>query len=400
MRWARCRASMVCAALACATLVGAGCGGVGPAGSGPASPGPPASAGWERSPDQAALAGIRLESVVWTGSRFVAISDELEATALDSSNGQTWHRQPAFGITAWTEGPSIVAAGPGGVVAVGGGNGGPLAIWHSDDGLTWSTVPDQPALYAEDGLFEHVAAVIADGDGWFAVGGESITSVTTPLVRAVVLTSADGIRWTREPDSAALDRAEMTGVVRGPESYLAVGNALADQTGERSSLRPATWTSPDGRTWTRQSAPPAFDMPAASGGGEPVDLVLEGVAFQGERFVAVGGVDRHDGRPARALAWWSEGGAWTPVETGAIPDVSRLAIKGLAGGFAITGGPAAGCSAGTWISSDSSAWICAGDGPPFAGYVVVGVAASPGFEVRVGYRLADPPVGAAWRRAL
>jgi hypothetical protein len=359
---------------------------------GPASP-------WSQAPDQAALDGLGLASVVWTGTRFVAISGLVDATVLDSADGRTWHRQPAFIPTAWLVGPDRLAAGPGGLVAAGGGNGGPLAFWHSDDGLAWAAAPDQPALPARDGAFEHVNAVIASDDGWLAVGGAQYNNVPTPgLLRAIVLASADGASWTRLPDAPSLRYAEMTGVARASSGFVAVGNVVADPTRPDSGLRPAIWTSTDGRAWEREEAALSVEVPTSSPGGDRIDLeYVVGVASRTNRLVAVGGVAR-DGGMETALAWWPDGGTWTRVEIEAVSQVLGLTITAIPAGFLVLGDGRPGCAGGIWESLDGSAWTCVGNDPVFNGFAVNGVASSPDADVLVGQRLGDPLAGSSWVR--
>lgn len=183
----------------------------------------PASTGWKRVPDQPALGGASLYDVVWTGSRYLALDHEHPEAVFDSDTGLAWHGQPALPNASRWGGPSILGAGPDGSVAIGGGVGGPLAIWHSKDGLAWTSAPDQTSLDARNGTFARVKAVIeaADrldlADDWLAVGSERYNNAPTPgLVRAVVCTSPDGAHWRRQPDSSALLHAEMTGIVRHP----------------------------------------------------------------------------------------------------------------------------------------------------------------------------------------
>ncbi len=367
---------------------------------------PSAAPGWQRAPDQAVFRDTGLTSVIWTGARFLATTLPGGDRALfDSEDGRTWHRQPPFKATAWTDGPTLVAAGPRGLVAIGGGGGGPLAIWHSADGLTWSAAPDQDAFQMRNGAFEGVHAVIASDDGWLAVGGEEYNNAPTPgLLRAVVLTSTDGNRWTRLPDQPALRYADVTAIARASSGYIAVGTVLVDPSRGDSGLRAAAWTSPDGRVWSMVGAAPVFDTPAAWTGNGPTDVVLRGIAAHGDRLVALGDLQPRDGSvaasvPPLAVAWWSDGAAWTPVKV-PFSDDRQISITAIPDGFLAIAGAGPGCVSGLWASADGSSWHCAGTDPVFSGFSVWGAAASPDVEVLVGYNLADPVVAAAWTLAL
>lgn len=364
---------------------------------------PTAAYAWQRVPEQAALEGTGLTSVVWTGARFLATGLPGNPMLLDSVDGLVWHRQPPFATTAWTSGPTLVAAGPGGAVAFGGGYGpGRLAVWHSTDGLTWSAAPDQ-AAFESSGPFGGVNAVVSSGDGWLAVGGEFYNSTEPALVRAVVLESPDGLHWTRQPDSAALEHAEINAIARTPSGYVAVGAVVGTSSAGVAELGPAVWTSSDGKAWSVSQKPPAFDQPAGAG---RTDVILDGIAALGGRLVVVGEVDRYDadgtssGAPT-AVAWRSDGGAWTRVVIDPSAHRHPHTLIATAGELIAVTGPESSCATGAMSSADGSAWSCLGTDPAFAGFTITGAAASPELETLVGYtfRPDDTPVGAVWTRA-
>jgi hypothetical protein len=368
---------------------------------------PTGPTGWQESPDQAAFHGTDLgtgmTSVIWTGSRFLATNILAEPLLFDSVDGRTWHRQPPFETTAWTSGPRLVAAGPEGVVAVGGGNGGPLAFWHSADGLTWSAAPEQPAFRSHDGSFEAINAVTAADAGWVAVGGESYNSTGPALLRAVVLVSTDGLHWTRQPDSPALEHASMNAIARTASGYVAVGAVIGTAASGGTELEPAVWTSPDGATWSKATGPPGYARPPAP---ERTAFELRDVAVRGDRMVSVGWVASDDTDqepfPTLAVSWWSDGGAWTPVEVDLVDGGRWLTVDGAPGGFVALAEPGTGCGGGIWGSQDGEAWTCEGNDPVFADAWVMGVAASGDIELLVGYR--NIPSGSstatAWTLAL
>lgn len=367
----------------------------------------PAAPGWQRAPDQAVFRDTGLTSVIWTGARFLATTlPGGDGALLDSYDGRAWHLQPPFKATGWTDGPTLVAAGPRGVVAIGGGHGGPLAIWHSADGLAWSAAPDQPAFQMRDGAFEGIKAVIAADDGWLAVGGEEYNNAPTPgLLRAVVLTSTDGNRWIRLPDQPALRYADMTAITRSSSGYIAVGTVLVDPSRGDSGLRAAAWTSPDGRAWSLVGTGSVFDTPVAWTGGGPTDAVLRGIAVHGDRLVAVGSVHPRPepgaiSAPPLAVAWRSDGAAWIPAKVGAFPDDRPLSITIVPDGFLAIVGSGPDCASGLWATGDGSTWRCTGPDPVFSGGAVWGAATSPGVQVLVGYNVADPVVATAWTLAL
>jgi hypothetical protein len=335
--------------------------------------------GWERQAIQTGLGVPLLTRVVWTGTRFLAV-DLVDGTLLDSTDGHAWHQQPrvAGGYV------NQVAAGPAGVLATGSRNtdtGGVVAIWQSPDGLSWSATPDAPSLHGTNGAFLSMAAIPGAGDGWLAVGGESLSCAPGPcLVRAVTWMSPDGLQWTRGPDTGAMQHAGMTGVVRTPTGFVAVGDADADPSGVGSAVRPAVWTSPDGRAWTQSGGLPVVKAPKGA------NVILDSVAAIGSRVVAVGHVSSQAGGAEDAFAWWSDGGTWSSADIGPFTLSQGVRVVAVPGGLlAMFGfGSDARCSSAIWSSVDGSAWTCIGNDPAFAGAAVADAAAAPGVEVLVG----------------
>lgn len=360
---------------------------------------------WQRNPDQRAFEDLALRGVIWTGSRFLA-TELVEPVLFDSVDGRTWHRQPPFKTTGRSSGPHLVAAGPDGLVAVGGGSNVELVLWRSTDGLTWSSVPDQDAFHSRDGAFQGVAGLVASASGWTAIGSEFYMCVPTCPLRGIVLTSNDGAHWTRLAEQPELRHAEIHGIARGPSGFVAVGTRLLDPEHADAGLAAALWTSPDGRDWApvgQSSTPGVPELPGWSG---PTDVALHGVAVRGERVVVLGDVRPSSGsspegyvRPV-AFTWSLINDTWTAATVGASDGAQSLAVVPLADEFVAITGSAPDCASGLWASEDGALWQCAGTGPAFAGYVVTGGAASPDLEVLVGHSLTDPVVGAVWTRAV
>lgn len=341
------------------------------------SPVPSLAPGWERHTVQTGL-DAPLTRVAWTGTRFLAV-DAVGGSLLDSTDGRTWHQQPRLADGS----VGMVAVGPGRVLAVGTANvpGSVVAIWHSTDGLNWSATPDGASLHGRDGAFITMAAVVPAGDGWLAVGGEQLMCAPGPcLVRAVVWASPDGLQWTRRADTAALQDAEMTGVVRTQAGYVAVGDAAVDPSLPDSAIRPAIWTSPDGRTWTRSDRLPVVTA------AKDADVVLDSVAVTGSRVVAVGHGTQGNGW-VDAFAWWNEGGTWSAVEIGRFFPSQGVKVAAVPGGLLamfVTGDDKT-CPRAIWSSADGSSWGCIGNDPAFAGSTISDAAVAPAVEVLVGY---------------
>jgi len=118
------------------------------------------------------------------------------------------------------------------------------AVWTSADGLTWSRVPHDEAVFGGPGTQE-MTSVTTGGPGLVAVGSD--TTEVGYETAAAVWTSVDGITWSRVPhDEAVFDGVEMNSVTVGGPGLVAVG--LVGPYGGRDA---AVWTSVDGITWSR-----------------------------------------------------------------------------------------------------------------------------------------------------
>ena len=355
-----------------------------------ASPSQAASFGasWERITIQPAL-DAPLTSVVWTGTQFLAV-DRVFGTVVASTDGRTW--QPQQRIEDGLLGQ--VVAGPQGVLGIGSRNAeGVVAIWRSADGITWTSAPDDVSLHG-GGPFLTMAAIVDPDGGWLAVGGEALNCIpgACRLVRAVTWTSPDGLAWTRGVDSAAMQHAEMWGVVHTPSDYLAVGDAAADPSQTDSAIRPAVWISSDGRSWTRSAELPRF---AAA---EDADVILDSVTTVGDRVVAVGHVSTQTSAAARAFAWWRDGDTWSATEIGQFIPSQGVRLAAVPGGLLAMFGAGMGttCSSSVWSSDDGSSWRCIGNDPVFADSTVSVAAVSPDAEVLVG---SGPDGAVVWTSA-
>ena len=173
---------------------------------------------WSRVPDD--QAGVRADggwfmpSVVAGGPGFVAVGsvdieaqDELSGAVWTSTDGASWSRVP-HDDAIFNSGriSSVIVGGPG-LVAVGSidehpdlpvgvGGGGDAAVWTSPDGVTWSRVSQDEAVFGGPG-HQWMADVTIGGPGLVAVGSDEANG-------AAVWTSADGIVWSRVPPSDLL----------------------------------------------------------------------------------------------------------------------------------------------------------------------------------------------------
>lgn len=229
-----------------------------------------------------------------------------------SEDGRTWTRlpdEPAFRSAMF--GASAVTAGGPGLVAVGNEN----KAWFSSDGMTWesATVPPVPeGVYpGDDGRRPqvHLSDVAASSDRLVAIGWAMMNDTSEV---PVIWTSVDGTSWTDVPLDAEVFPlgGTITELTHGPNGFVAVGG-LDDVT------QPAVWRSADGLRWHRVSSE-AFtsrvDMPGSSS-------AMWSVTASESRYVAVGvDGDCPDADPcatAEAAIWTStDGESWVRVPPG------------------------------------------------------------------------------------
>ena len=179
-----------------------------------------------------------------------------DAAVWTSPDGINWSRVPhnehVFGGDGHQEMSSVVVGGPG-LVAVGydaTSSGGlsvdeDAAVWTSPDGLSWYRVPHKEAVFGGDGG-QVMVSVVATDSGLVAVGHDESGGDKD----AAVWTSPDGLDWSRVPHDEAVfggeDRQKMIVVAVKDPGLVAVGGD--ELNGE---VPVAVWTSPDGTTWTQ-----------------------------------------------------------------------------------------------------------------------------------------------------
>lgn len=113
-------------------------------------------------------------------------------------------------------------------------------VMTSTDGLTWTTVPEQPSLRGQPML----GITVRDG-AFAAVGGADGTR------RSATWTSSDGIAWTRGPDGESLQAGVMQGIVPVGNTLLAWGFSIDQEVCPAAML----WRSGDGVEWSLVSDP-------------------------------------------------------------------------------------------------------------------------------------------------
>ena len=224
--------------------------------------------------------------VVAGGPGLVAVGYEADSPGMEANaavwtsvDGLNWRRVPrdeaVFGGPD-NQGMENVTAGGPGLVAVGEDESDRgAAVWTSTDGVAWTQVPYDEAVFGSS----RMESVAAAGPGLVAVGSDS--SGGDP--DGAVWTSADGLSWIRVPPDEAVFGGpgweEMYGVAAAGLGVIAVGHE-----GSGDDWNAVVWTSADGLTWTR----------ARSDGGDFggwYDQGMYGVAAGGPGVVAVGYAD-------------------------------------------------------------------------------------------------------------
>lgn len=362
-----------------------------------------AGSGWKQVADQQGLADIQLAQVIWTGQRFLAAGTLFDGSAgiLDSTDGQTWHKQAGFGASSSI---AQLVSSPAGVVAVG-AFGTNARSWFSADGLTWKAAPMAAALRPAKDRMLRMNAAASTPTGWVAVGEEdtpcSVGCEENPRlwVRAMVWTSKDGLSWSQEPASTALARAVMTGIVPGGPGYVAVGGAPDRPTVFDGPAHAVAWTSADGHAWARLPDAPLFHAP--TGTDQTFGTWMSAVAAGSGGLVAVGTVGTQGGTGS-ALAWWSaDGRTWSPGTSTTFLHGQLLSVAAVPAGFLAAGpsGPDS-CLGGTWSSTDGTSWTCVATDPSFTDFAASAAAGSAALDVVVGVAASVAPDSIVWTRAV
>jgi hypothetical protein len=255
-----------------------------------------------------------------------------------SVDGLSWSRVPLD--DALYQGSEAVAGGPG-FVAVDESDDG-AAVWTSTDGIAWSRVPhDEAVVGLRLGDGNAMTAVTAGGPGLVAVGSDGLNSdEPTGRARAVVWTSIDGLTWSRLPHDEAVFGGEgdqgMFDVIAGGPGLVAVG--------ENDHGAPV-WTSADGITWSQVPN----DESVFSGPDTRIRDVMTG----GPGLVAIGETDYRT--PSGALAsggpvmWTSRDGITWVVQINAFPEGGGP-MGVTAGGPGLVAVGSHGHDAAVWIS--------------------------------------------------
>jgi hypothetical protein len=281
-------------------------------------------------PSNSFLPGVDGAAAVWTSTDGIIWSRVPHDEAVFGGEGDQWMASVIVG------GPGLLAFGEDDLRP---GRGSRDAVWTSVDGLSWSRVPLDDALY-------RAAAAVAGGPGFVHVAETELG--------AAVWTSTDGIAWSMVPHDEAVfglrlgDGNAMTAVTAGGPGLVAVGSDGLNSDEPTGRARAVVWTSIDGLTWSR------LPHDEAVFGGEG-DQGMFDVTAGGPGFVAVGENDH--GAPV----WTSADGiTWSQVPN----DESVFSGPNTRINDVMTGGPGLVAIGendhGTpmmWTSRDGITWV-------------------------------------------
>jgi len=273
-----------------------------------------------------------------------------------------------------------LASADGEEIAVGSADGYP-AVWRlAPGGGSWTLV-SMPSLAPGGQGASALTSVTHGPAGWLAVGGPG----------PVVLTSVDGTTWHRAGGAITRDLAGVAPVTAAanPSGYVIVAKgagtgsagpdlwwspnltswtqatAMSDTNGSNQVQavtadshefmavgsdggHPAVWTTTDGKTWTTI----VLDLPPGASAA-----VLQRVAIDGDRVVALGQETTADGTVPFAELSADAGASWQRVRFGSAGTVVT-ALSGGSGGFtaATQSGEPGQQDAQVWTSATGSTW--------------------------------------------
>jgi len=237
------------------------------------------------------------------------VADPAASAGLADPLPYRWSRVPhdeaIFGADGRTSMHSVTVGGPGlvAVGSVGDDEAADAAVWTSVDGITWSRVAHDDAIFG-GWRGQWMNSVTVGGPGLVAVGsdGHRVNDATERAGAAAVWTSVDGITWSRvRHDEAVFGGARMSDVTVGGPGLVAVGSAGVEADEDADAVA-AVWTSIDGLTWSRV----AHDE-AVFGGADSQQM--HSVTVGGPGLVAVGSVVQLWDSPVG-----SDAAVWTSVD--------------------------------------------------------------------------------------
>lgn len=221
---------------------------------------------WEPPTSLPVTIATNLTSVVFDGSRFVALGDDGAVIKSSSTDNLTWEA-----ATAITTPPTMNALAVGAGVYVAVGNAGAIYT-NATDGATASWTPQT------SGTTNNLYGVAYAFDRFIAVGDSG-----------TLLSSTDGVSWNAETSNTM---ATLRHVAYGADNYVAVGDG-------------AVVSSTDATSWSAQASPPTGNFHSIVFGPD-------------QQFIAVG--------TSGALAYSTTGidGSWATSNAGS-DDLNSIA---------------------------------------------------------------------------
>jgi hypothetical protein len=296
-------------------------------------------------------------------SRETALASDVPSQAPSPQvDASTWTVSEA-GVDLGDANPQAVAAGPDGMVAVGGlgctvSSDGGGRCWaqsmSSANGATWEAIPTTDATEVGggptiDGPTIGMNDIAAGVDGFVAIGYIALDGV-----RAAVWHTTDGTDWERITDDAVFDEAHLRTVAHTPHGWI-IGGAVAEADGPRA----AAWYSADGRAWQRVPDSPAMDVGGYFGTLKyPVAGGIRDIAVRGAMIIAVGSSCDAQGGGCVPAVWSSlDGRSWDrQADIATSPGDLNLVVAADVGFMAIRRECSDACRTGVLSSPDGEVW--------------------------------------------
>jgi hypothetical protein len=214
----------------------------------------------------------------------------------------------------------------------------------STDGLHWS---EPTTLKTGFKGMTNIQSIVEGPSGLLALGYPYGDTCGGPETLAAMWSSPDGRAWERLPMPKAFQTGSVETIAGGDAGFIALGTR--DRAGSQ-----AIWTSPDGRSWTSRK------LPAVSSGTLALDSVAsfaDGFVLLGSVLGEEGCGGAAHVRPA---TWFSkDGGSWTRTS---LPGASTnkdagLYIRSLLGRLLVTQWvPGNDATLNGWTSTDGRTW--------------------------------------------
>lgn len=252
--------------------------------------------------------------LVVVGNSFGSSPTDVAATAWRSRDGKTW--VPAQ-VDSGAGQEMIGGATTNSEAVVTAGNG---VVWFSPDGQRWtaSVLP---------GAQNYIPRAVGSWDGGFAI--VELWNGDGPR-RSAVWYSATGRDWSQ---GATLDGFDARGIAGLGGRIVAVGS----DTGATAEGLAVSWTSTDGKTWVKATAP-----------SEQPQTAMDGVTAVDGSFVAVGSADKNltgtatQGTQPGLSVWASDDGmSWQPISSASLP-LAHGRMAAVAGRVVVVGTTSAG----------------------------------------------------------